>query len=85
MKAEDACKALSGRQVGGDTDAYLPLVTVVMQNNGGAVVQYLGPDPFSVPAEPLVRPDASSGIEAHALPARVMIQIAVPSGNWDKE
>jgi len=70
----------------GDSDAYLPLVTSEEQSNVGAGVLYLGPDPFAVLAEAIVASEAqAAGVQAWALPAPVMIQIGVPSGNWDKE
>lgn len=80
---EEACKALSGKQqVNDDSEAQVPLVS---GDSGGSVVTYLGLDPTSVPAEPVVDfAAASREQETSAMPAPVKMEIAVPTSNWDR-
>mmetsp|Transcript_42067 Transcript_42067/g.122042 ORF Transcript_42067/g.122042 Transcript_42067/m.122042 type:complete len:248 (+) Transcript_42067:90-833(+) len=83
QKMDEACQALSGKHGLDDKDVYLPLVTGNNpEANGGAVVKYLGQDPSAVEAELVTGLIRSMGdIEAVAIPAPVMIEIQVPSGN----
>lgn len=82
---EEACQALSGKQSADDEDIYLPLVT----GGGGAVdggawVKYLGQDPLAVPAEPVTGfSGGKASFEAVAMPAPVVMDIAVPTNNWE--
>jgi len=81
---EEACEALSGKQQVGekDSEVYQGLLT----GDADAMVTYLGEDASAVPAEPVTDlAVCAQDIETTAMPAPVRMEIAVPTGNWDKD